>query len=114
MAPHSLSRKGDLKMTLLPQFLSHQIGVITNTTMGIGSRECTSYYGSQAIWVTRTDSERYSRYRNMIWSFLSLVNCLVLLTRFIPFTVQALIQSSKASLHGAQPDFCHCTGVQNA
>lgn len=40
-------------MALLPQFLTHQMGVITNRAAGTGDRKGTSFSGSQAVWEMR-------------------------------------------------------------
>lgn len=75
-------------MALFPQFLTHQVGVITTTAVGTGGREGTRYYSSQAMQVPRTDSESCPGHGNIIWSHFSLVKYPVLLTRLIPFSVQ--------------------------
>lgn len=41
-------------MALLPQFLTHQMGFITNRAVGTGGRKGTSYSDSQAIREMRT------------------------------------------------------------
>lgn len=84
------------------------MGVITNRAVGTGDRKGTSYSGSQAIWEMRT--------------VLDMETLLGLVCLSLGFTGEikpllcarlALIQSSSAFLHRAQPDFCHCPGEQN-
>lgn len=95
-------------MALLPQYLTHQMGVITNRATGTGDRKGTSSSGSQAIWERRTvpDMETLLGLVCLSLGFTDEINSLLC-------EKLALIQSSSASLHKAQPDFCHCPGEPN-